>query len=221
MTKQKLVPFVHVTSKVQGAKYPNLSRKIGPGWPQAAILDAQGQLLARLDCRALPVDGVEAIQTALEEDVAEFYALRDKAKKGKKEAKAEFFMKRLELDHVSLDEMKRALGKTSVLDDYQKAEVHERVVTAMTAANLAGLQRGKASTYGPFAKKLLAQHKSVGLPEGPEGYGAWSVILDDAYLRKDAKTFALAFRALRATGIVGKKFIEKNQKRLAEIGGGK
>ena len=50
-----------------------------------------------------------------------------------------------------------------------------------------------------------------------DGINAWRVIMEDAYLRKDGKTFAMAFTAIKAAGFRSKKFVEANQKRLESI----
>ncbi len=212
-----LVPFVHVTSRVEGEKYADLSLKAGPGWPQAAIFDRNGLLLARIDTVAIRSEGAAAIEQVLNEEVAAFEDLRKKAAKGDKEARAEFFMARFDLGHVGVAEMRGALGKGSILDEYQRDTVREQLVELATTECLAGHDADKPETFGPYAKKLLAQHKAIGLPEGPSGITAWRVIMEDAFLRKDAATFALAFTAIKATGITGKKFNEANKKRLASL----
>lgn len=211
------MPFVHVTSKVVGEKYPALSRKAGPGWPQAAIFDSQGQLIARVDTSALRTDGVAAIEEVMNGAVAAFYALQKKAAKGDKKAKAEFLMARFDLGHLGIPEMRKTIGKGSTLDRFQRETVRETLVDLATAECLKGIKGEQPETFGPYAKKLMAQHRSIGLPEGPGGITAWRVIMEHAFLRKDAKTFAMAFTAIKATGFTGKKFAAANQKRLESI----
>ena len=214
---KKVVPFVHVASKVEGEKYPELYRETGMGWPQAAIFDTAGHWIARVDTSSLRSDGVAAIEAVLSGEVAAFYALRDEAAKGGKRARAEFLMARFDRGHLTRSEMRGAIGKGSVLDEFQRDALREALVDLETAACLRGLDGTKPETFGPFAKKLLAQHRSLGLPEGPAGVSAWRVIMEDAYLRKDAAAFAMALTAIKATGITSKKFAVTNQKRLESI----
>ena len=54
------------------------------------------------------------------------------------------------------------------------------------------------------------------------GMNPWYVILEDAYARRDAKTFEMAFTALRAAGLGSRKaFVRKRQKQLDELKAGK
>ena len=51
-----VVPFLHVTSQVEGDKYPDLlSEKGGRGFPHVVCMDAEGGVLAVLNART--VDG--------------------------------------------------------------------------------------------------------------------------------------------------------------------
>ena len=214
---KKVVPVVHISSKVHGEKYPELHLKVGMGWPQAGIFDAEGQWIARVDTTSLRSDGVAAIQAVLAGEVAGFYALRDKAAQGSRESRAAYLMARFDRGHLTPAEMRGAIGKGSVLGEFQRETVREVLVDLETAACLQGLDGSRPETFGPVAKKLLAQHRSLGLPEGPSGISAWRVIMEDAYLRRDPAVFAMALTAIKATGITGKKFLEANQKRLKSI----
>jgi hypothetical protein len=213
----KVVPFIHVASKVKGDPYPDLlDEKGGDGWPFVCFLDHDGNLIARQDRGAMR-DGVAAFQATLEDQVKAFYELKQKADAGDKEAKVEFFMMRFDLGHVGVAEMRKALAKDSPLDDFQKDAVREHLVELATQEVLKGLEQDKPETFGPFAKKLLAQHKTIGLPEGGAGITPWYVILEDAYTRKDPATFKLAFTAIKAAGMRRKAFVDKHQSRLEEI----
>ena len=59
-------------------------------------------------------------------------------------------------------------------------------------------------------------------PEGPAGINPWYIILEDAYLRRDARTFGMAFTALKAAGLGSRKaFVNKRQQQLEELRRGK
>lgn len=214
---KKVVPFVHIASKIRGEKYPELFLKVGMGWPQAAIFDSRGRFIARVETSALRVDGAAAIETVMSSEVAAFYELKKKASKGGKKAKATFLMARFDRGHLTSVEMREAIGTGSILNSFQREAVRETLVDTQTAECLKGIDSSRPETFGPYAKKLLAQHREIGLPEGPAGIAAWRVVMEDAYLRKDASAFAIAFTAIKATGITSKKFAETNQKRLQSI----
>lgn len=212
------MPFLHVTSKVDGEPHPNLlQEKGGAGPPYIAFLDAQANLLAQVSYAKMRELGVGAFAAALEGDVASFYALQKKAATGDAAAKREFFMRRFELDHQGIDELRAAIGKGTFLTEDQVAEVKDRLVEMLTNKTLAGLDESKPQTFAPYAKKLLGQHADLGLPEGPAGLTAWFVILEDAWLRRDAKTFGIAFTAMKAGGMTAKSFVTKNTARLKEL----
>lgn len=210
--------FCHITSKIKGEKYPNLLTEKAGAWPSVCFMNGSGDVVAMQNYRKMTSDGVDAFKQTLATDVKEFYDLQKKANTGDKKAKAEFFMRRFELGHLKSSDLAAATKKGTFLNEDQVLEVKERLIEILTEELLEGVDYDKPATFGPFAKKLLEQHKTIGLPEGPSGINPWIVILEDAYLRKDVKTFEMAFTALKAAGLSRrKKFVEERQKQLAEL----
>lgn len=215
---KKVVLFCHITSQVKGEPYPGLlDEKGGAGWPYVCFMNDSGQFVARQQRSKVRDDGAAAFEATLTGEVKEFYDLKKAAKGGDNKAKAAFFMKQFELDHLTLDAMKEALGKGRFLSKTQTAEIRERLMEYSVRDCLEGLDTTKPKTFGRYAKKLMKLHKTVGLPEGPAGMTPWYVILEDALERKDAKTFEMAFRALRATGAISRRFFELRSKQLADL----
>lgn len=209
--------FCYVDSKLEGAKYPNLLReKDGAGYPYVCFLNAEGNVIAKQGRAQIAEHGVDAFVSTLDTHVKKFTELRAKASKGDKKAVAAFFMLRFDLGHLKTNDLQGAM-QAKWLDADQKALVQERLIQLRVDETLKGLDQDKPETFGPYAKKLMAQHKGLGLPEGPAGFTAWYVILEDAYRRKDAKTFELAFTAMRAAGARHPTFIKQRQKQLAEL----
>jgi hypothetical protein len=213
------VLFCSITSHVKDEPYPNLHHeKDGAGFPYVCFLDKNGHVVAKQRAGAVRDDGVEAFATTLTTQVKAFYDLEKAAKSGDKKAKAEFFMQRFDLGHLAADDLQAAVKAPSFLTKDQLALVQERLMELRVKSCLEGLDQTKKETFGPYAKKLLQLHKSIGLPEGPAGINPWYVILEDAYGRGDAKVFEMAFTALCAAGLGSRKvFVDKRRKQLAEL----
>jgi hypothetical protein len=178
--------------------------------------------VAKQRAGAVRDNGVAAFEATLATGVKAFYDLEKAAKSGDKKAKAEFFMRRFDLGHLEVDDLHAAVKAPSFLTKDQLVLVQERLMELRVKACLAGLDQTEKETFGPYAKKLLQLHKTIGLPEGPAGINPWYVILEDAHQRRDAKTFEMAFTALRAAGLGSRKaFVTKRQKQLDELKAGK
>lgn len=214
--------FCYIDSHVADEPYPDLMyEKDGAGYPYVCFLDPNGHLLAKQKSEATREDGVAAFEATLATGVKAFYDLEKAAKNGGKKAKAEFFMRRFDLGHLGMDDLQAAL-EAAFLSEDQLPLVQERLMELRVKDCLEGLDQTKKETFGPCAEKLLKLHKTIGLPEGPAGWHPWNVILEDAYRRRDAKTFEMAFTALKAAGLGSRKaFVAKRQKQLDELKAGK
>ena len=196
--------------------------KDGAGYPYVCFLDPNGHVVAKQEPGATRENGVAAFEATLATAVKAFYDLEKAAKSGGKKAKAEFFMRRFDLGHLGTDDLHAAVKAPSFLTKDQLSLVQERLMELRVKNCLEGLDQTKTETFGPYAKKLLQLHKTIGLPEGPAGMNPWYVILEDAYRRRDAKTFEMAFTALRAAGLGSRSaFVNKRQKQLDELKAGK
>ena len=216
--RKDLVTFCHITTHIEGqANDDLLARKGGEGgWPYVLFMDEDGNPLAAVDGGTMKDSGFAAFRSVYDSDVKQYLELRERAAKGDTKVKAKFFMRRFELGHFDAEQLVKGL-KDEDLDGKQREEVRVRLVELRTNELLHGLDTGRPETFGPTAKKLLAQHADIGLPEGPDGITAWYVVLEDAYLRKDPKTFEMAFTAIRAAGMRKKRFIDLRTKQLEEL----
>ena len=98
------VLFSHITSKVKGAKYPNLlSQKGGGGFPYCVFMDAEGNVLAKLSGARTVANMKKTRNTG----VKAFLDLKEKAAAGDAGAKFDYLLARIELGHLSADAAKR------------------------------------------------------------------------------------------------------------------
>lgn len=208
---------MHITSHIKGEKYPNLlSEKGGGGFPHLAFLDESGNVLAKPKQRS-----VAGFTETLKTKVPEFFALKKKAAKGGKAAKATFLMKRFELGHLDAAAMTAAIGEGTILNESQIKLISGKLAEKRVSEITRGVNFRDESTFGPIAKKLLALEKKEGLPPGRGGMNAWYIIMGDAYQRKDAKGFERALNAMKKGGANNPRFVTAQEKRLKEIQGGK
>ena len=210
-----MVLFLHITSRVEGEPHPDLmSEKGGLGWPFVSYLSETGEVMAQQSYSKMEVAGFEE---TLADDVQAYSVLAKKAASGDVQAQAEFFMMRFELGTLSPAELEAALGKQGFLSDKQVVRVRLKLLEVETQSILKGIDYNAPETFGPYAAKLLALQKRVGLPEGAAGINPWLVVLEDAYTRKDAPVFEMAFTALKAAGMRNDRFVQQRQKQLDEI----
>jgi len=210
---------LHITSRIKGEKYPDLLKeKGGRGFPYLAFMDAEGNVLAHPKGRS-----VEAFDATLSGDVPEFFDLQKKAEAedSSKEDKAAFFMKRFALGHLDSKQMKKAIGKGSILSDEQVKQITGKLAEAKVEEILRGVNPRDEKKVGKAAKQLIALEKSDGLPPGRAGLNAWFIIMTDASQKKDAKGFERAFSAMKKGGANNPRWIKAQEERLKELQGGK
>jgi hypothetical protein len=210
---EKVVLFLHITSRIKDDKYQGLlQEKGGRGFPHLAFLDEEGNVLAKPAKRSV-AGFTETLTTA----VPEFFALKKKAATGKDADKAAFLMRRFELGHLDPAQMTKAIGKGTILNPEQIKQITGKLAEAKVAKITKGVNFRDESTFGPMAKKLLALEKSDGLPPGSPGLNAWFIIMGDAHERKDAKGFERALNAMKKGGASNPRFVKAQEARLKAL----
>ena len=70
---KEVVPFLHVTSRLEGASYPDLlSQKGGRGFPYLVAMDAEGRVTAQAEQRS--VDGFRSMVEAAAKEIEDIEA---------------------------------------------------------------------------------------------------------------------------------------------------
>lgn len=204
--------YVNIETRVAGDKDQGLRESAGmPGVPALAFFDAKGRLIAR---QSRAEYDLASLQATLSGEVAEFLALEKKAAAGDTKAQLQLLSRQVELGHLDVAAMRAALERKDLPVEV-KDRIAERIATTEVQRILAGVDLGDKASFGPPAKELLELNKQVGIPTTE--VTAWVLVIEDAYRRKDAKTFAMALRALKASGMLNSRVLQRQQKRLEEI----
>ena len=163
---KKVVPFLHVTTRIPGRKNDDLFRKKNKfgGYPTLAFMDAEGEKILTLHPSQRSLQGFEeAFQQA-----SRFASLRERAKSDPKAAKA-FLILQMEMKKLSFDDAREAAKGMDF-------EPQERL--AFEQALVETLLRMKPAD----AKKALAR---IHLQKGPAERA--QRILQDLEIREELK----------------------------------
>ncbi|MBK8974516.1 MAG: hypothetical protein IPM29_01180 [Planctomycetes bacterium] len=167
---EHVVLFCHITSRVPDDPYQQLlSQKGGSGFPYLAFLDADGNVIAKPGGRS-----VEAFQTALDEDVAQWYALVSRAEQGDEDAKRDLFVRRVELQHFDDVEAARAMMAGLGLDEATTARLDQALTEQEFGAILGKLAGPEDAAEGG---RLVAEMRAKGrIARGSTAFYYWFLL---------------------------------------------
>jgi hypothetical protein len=210
-----VVLFAHITSKVEGDKYPDLlTEKGGRGFPHLAILDAGGNVVAKPPSRT-----VEGFQTAL----AEGRKLADlKAKKDPTAAEqVDLLILEIGLGGLKFDEAKERAGAIKGLDEELEAKLAQGLLP-LEVRSLLPAGRNPAPELRIAAGKTFAEMFRAGrIPADDESIQPFFIfMLDHAEAVKDAELFRTALGKLTerfGDNPRAKGFFDAQQARLAKL----
>ncbi|MCA8954604.1 MAG: thioredoxin family protein, partial [Planctomycetes bacterium] len=155
--------FCHVTSLVAQDRFQRLLTDLGGrSFPYFAVVDAEGKPIARFDEQPTLAN----FKKLLAGEVAEYVALRDRAAKGDKAAKAEFLIRRITLGHLTPAEIEVALRKADYLDAAQRARIRGGLVNLEIAAIFGQIDESNPKSYGTAVSRLLAMKRGNRIPTG-------------------------------------------------------
>ena len=214
-----VVPFLHVTSQVEGDKYPDLlSEKGGRGFPHVVCMDAEGGVLAVLNART--VDGFKDMMKR----GAEFQALV--AKKDRTPAEELSVLKaELGLGRLKPEEARARATALKGLDEAAKKELDGLLLGLDIRAEMAKITRENAKEGRIAAGKAFAEMWKAGREPTDEDtvQPFFILMLDYAESIPDAALFEKALGELQER--FGDKpqaagFLKKQEERLAKLKGG-
>jgi hypothetical protein len=192
---KEYVLFVHITTKIDGDKYPNLmEEKGGEGFPYVAAMDAEGGVLAKLKERTL--DGLRAMM----KNAVDYQAL--KAKKDPTTGE------RLRLLGMDFDNNritpKEYRAKASALEDLDDAGEQERDARILHIDIYEQMARFRGLTAPDPALrvevgKIFAGWVSAGrMPKDPLDVGPYcDLLMDYAEAAREPDLFALAMGKMK------------------------
>jgi hypothetical protein len=191
------VLFLHVTSLVEGDKYPELlSEKGGGGWPYVVALDSDGNVVSFLGYEDMTIVGFKAMMTR----GAEFQAL--KAKKDRTPAE-EFRVLSTDLKGGTIQpaDFREKAAALKGLDEAAAKERDDLLVHIEFAAEMKKLQEAHSPDpkYRIAAGKVFAAMHAAGrVPKEQNEMAAfYQITIDYAESVKEVALFETALAKLR------------------------
>ena len=208
---KEVVLFLHVTSHVEGQPHPDLLReKGGDAFPYFAVLDDQGEVVARHQ-GAPSVAGFRATLAAS----ADYVRLREKAAAGDLDAKARLLIRRLEFGNLSFARAVAERAALTELTDDQAARI-DRLFTSLEFAEIRASLRRREDL--PKAGAKLAIMKDGGrIPSGRDAIDFWMIISFYAEEQKDAALFREVVDALGGNPLIRGRTEARLRQRLEKL----
>lgn len=179
----KVVLFLHNTSRVDDEPYPNLLReKGGNGFPTVSFLADDGRLLKQV---GYPIT-LEGIQSAHDELLA-WRELRKKVEDGDASKRKELFLLELRNGMIGYDDAVAAKAKIELDEDEQPA-----VEQMLTDLEFNEILRGIARQEDlPAAgKKFYAMYETGRIPQAQQITTFWQAMFAYAEAENDVDKFA-------------------------------
>ncbi len=213
-----VVLFSHITSRVDGEKYPNLlSEKGGRGFPYLVFLDAEGNVLAKHE-GPRTVDGFAATTKS----IGAFLELKEKAASGDEGAQFDYLLARIELGHLSSDDAKKE-SEGMKLTDVQSAKLKKALTNLMIGDTLKKVRsKESAVAAGKKFSSLLAEGVTPTDPNSNEWLSFMAYIMLYAEENGDVDLFEKAYGPFKERHGSNKRyarFLEKAAERLETLKG--
>ena len=215
---KSVVLFSHITSRVDGAKYPNLlSEKGGRGFPYCVFLDEEGNVLAKHE-GPRNVEGF----TKTANSVKSFLELKEKAASGDEGAKFDYLLARIELGHLSADDAKKECDGLK-LTKVQSAKIEKALTNLMISDTIKGVRSKEAAVAaGKKFASLLASGVTPADPNSNEWLSFMAYTMLYAEETGDPGLFEDAYGRFKEKHGENKrytKFLEKAESRLEALKG--
>ena len=211
-----VVLLCHVTSRVKGdADQGLMQRYRGEGYPFLIGLDEEGRPVARFEGEF----NLASIKAFLSAEIGGYAALRAKAKKGDKSAKAEFLIRRIGLGHLKPDAIQAILASADYLTEAHKKTIHQGLAVLEIREILARIDSEDPESFHRAAERLVAMKKAGRVPSGRHAPIFWQVILGYADTTEDPELFEEALTKIQGLPDVRhpEQWIRRMQLRLRAL----
>lgn len=210
------VLFTHITSRVDGAKYPRLlSEKGGRGFPYLVFLDAEGDVLIKVS-GSRNVDGFKKDS----EKLKSLLALKEKAASGDAGAKFDYLIVRIDLGLLSVEEAQKDRDSMR-LSSAQVKKFDKAFVGLKIAAMLAKVRSREAAVdAGKQFAAMLKKGMTPSNPDSREWRNFMGYIMLYAEDEKDAGLYEDAFDRFKAQFGENKRYagkISQMEKKLEDL----
>ncbi len=182
----KVVPYLHVTTHVEGHPGEELSKTYGiRGFPTLKFLDAEGQELTEPNGR--DVASFQATQTNL----AAYADLKRRVDAGEKGLGPKLLLAEIGLGKVKFPEAQARFAKMKKLKPAVKADLEVALLNSEVTHLLDSIGRDeeKSKEVGAKFAAMVAEKR---IPTGDSAIMFWSLILNHAETTTDAKLYKKA-----------------------------
>ncbi|MDJ0975739.1 MAG: hypothetical protein QNJ98_14860 [Planctomycetota bacterium] len=187
---KKVVPFLHVTTRIADRKYDSLLQEKGfRGFPSLAFMDAEGNILAQPQGRS--VESFDKTLTALER----YDDLQKRIDGGEEGLEADMLLVEHALGKVNAQDFESRAGALEKVTDEQKAEIDQILVNNEISMLSMKSRQGEAGLK-EAAEGMLKMLEAGKRPSKEVGYAApfWMTLgrygqqsLDASLMRKAAE----------------------------------
>ena len=185
MFAQRVVPFVHITTKIPD--WPNdgmLSRVGGRGFPTVRFLSADGEVLGQPQGRS-----VESFEAALD-DLEAFFAAEARVEQGEDAALNEYLVRGTWLERIEFERAQELVGRVGDLDRRERAELDE----AMAALEFRALVARTNDDIVELGPRLAEMYEERRIPGRWTGFEFFEKLTAHAELARDRRLFGAALR---------------------------
>ncbi len=212
----KLALFCHVTSRVDSDPDQDLLPRMGgESFPFVVVTDYTGKQIASLGRLSSLAD----IRGMLDGEVAAFHALRVRAAKGDKAAKAKFFLARLQLGHLTPKEIETELSRAEYLTPEQQQQIRRSLAILEVMEILASIDEKNPKSRKAAAERMLVMMRAGRIPSDRSAFVFWQVLLAHADQTEDADLFETSLRSLKKLpgGRLDPKWLRKMELKLRAL----
>ncbi len=195
-----MIPFLHITTKVDGYPHQSLSQeKGGIGWPYMIVLDSDGTVIVRnIEMRE---QSVATFRAVIDDEVPTYLALKTAAMQGGGEAVLTFLRKRIDLANISYAEASSERKKLEHLDAKEAASLDQSLVELEVDELFASIKERNAEAYAKAAPIAAKMAEAGRIPEEKaRARNFWRLVGMYAKASKDQELAKRASAALKEIG---------------------
>ena len=184
------MPYLHITTRIEGRKDEGLFReKGGRGFPTMKFMDADGNVLGEPSGR-----DVASFETSLT-SLMVVTDLEKRIAAGEEGLENELFLAKMRLGLLDLEEAKAQLAELKDLTKEEKAEVAGFLVNLEVMGVMDGVDSEEAALAAGAKFKVMLDEGRI--PTGDALGAYWSLIMNFAESKSDIELFEKSLNALK------------------------
>lgn len=186
-----MVPFLHITTRIEGRPNEDLFKKLGGrGFPTLKFLDADGNPLGEPTGRDV-ADFESTLVTLMS-----LKDLENRIEAGEEGLEDDLFLAKLRMGVYSYEDAKANAAKFKELTAAEKKEVAQILINLEVGSIMDGIDSKEAADAA--TQTFLAFLEKDKIPTGDALGSFWGMIMEHAEAKKDVKLFTRALKGLEA-----------------------